>query len=511
MKISHQFQKSSLAVVLLSGIIATAFTFFNPYPNILTGWLSAFFLAVLLLGPLTYFWWKLSPGTASGSATLTALLTRLVIGFFLFLALPIWGHDEPYANGGYLYLDAYRRDSDAWTLAQSDVPLSAAFQNTYATDQYGGLLALSAGVYRVFSPEAHRPLLIVLFGAAFYAAGVPFLWEAVRKRWGENTAHWAIWIYALYPESMLLGACQMREPLLIGLSAIPFWAVVTWKEKPLARSLLAVFTLMLACLFSLSAGVLLSAAFALFLFFEHFFQPLAKRKKLVSIVIIFGLCLAGMALGWGLLTDYASYDIYLMETASGRVAYELENIGGSFRAPFLITYGLAQPVLPASIAYPGIPLARAIAIFRSLGWYLLIPFLLYSLFTLGPQEKKRDRVSTMVLVVLSFSWILLSSARAGGDQWDNPRYRAIFLVWQVVLAAWALTQYKIRKSPWLGRIILVETVFIVFFLQWYVSRYYELFGRLFFWQMVAAILIISVLVLGGGWFMDHIKQRRIKA
>ena len=506
-----QTQKTAVVIVLFSGFFALTVAVINPYPDIFVGWLSTFLLSSCTLALLYMTWLLISPCKTSGYAVSAALAARLIFAVFLFAALPVWGHDKAPANNGYLFLDAFRRDSDAWTLAQSGETLNTAFQNTFSTDQYGGLLALSAAVYRFSSPQAHRPLLIVLIGASVCTLGIPFLWDATRKRWGENTACWSVWLYALYPESLVLGASQMREPFLIGLSAIAFWSVMTWRENRTARTISAVVSLMLCGAISLSAGTLMAAAFAVLFFFENFYLQFNSLQKRISLLILACVLIGGAFLGWGLLTDYASYDMYLMEAASGRVAYELENIGGFFKAPFIIAYGIAQPVLPASIAYPGIPLARGIAIFRSAGWYFLIPFLLFSLFMISRAEPRKDRILAIVLASASFSWILLSSARAGGDQWDNPRYRAIFLIWQVVLAAWSIMQYQKTKSPWLSRIIFIETVFVVFFLQWYLSRYFDLFDRLFFWQMVLVIITIAAFVLIGGWIADTLKQRRHKA
>ncbi len=76
-----------------------------------------------------------------------------------------------------------------------------------------------------------------------------------------------------------------------------------------------------------------------------------------------------------------------MESSSGRVQFELDAIGEQFRIPFLVLYGILQPVLPAAIAYPGIAIMRVIAIFRSTGWYLIAPPLLISLFFI-PREKE---------------------------------------------------------------------------------------------------------------------------
>ncbi len=96
---------------------------------------------------------------------------------------------------------------------------------------------------------------------------------------------------------------------------------------------------------------------------------------------------------------------------------------------------------------------RVLGILRGLGWYALIPFLLYSLRPIWKladrvgvalslskgAAHKRERLAWLWLWLATWSWILLSSFRAGGDQWDNPRYRVILLLLQAALAAKALT------------------------------------------------------------------------
>ncbi|NUO81692.1 hypothetical protein HUU05_16605, partial [candidate division KSB1 bacterium] len=94
-----------------------------------------------------------------------AFFLRLAFGIGLSMALPIWGYDEPEQKAGYLFKDAYQRDRRAWSLAQSEQPLWVSFQDDMKTDQYGGLLALSAAVYRYLSPDVHRPHLVLAIGA----------------------------------------------------------------------------------------------------------------------------------------------------------------------------------------------------------------------------------------------------------------------------------------------------------------------------------------------------------
>ena len=142
------------------------------------------------------------------------------------LALPFYGHDDEDDRAGYVYSDAHKRDDQAWQLATSERPILDAFSSKYASDQYGGLLAFNSLVYRYLSPDAQQPLMLIVFSAFFAALGVSFLWKAVNQVFGENVAWASAWIFALYPDSVLLGASAMREPYLLTFSAIVLWGFV---------------------------------------------------------------------------------------------------------------------------------------------------------------------------------------------------------------------------------------------------------------------------------------------
>ncbi len=129
--------------------------------------------------------------------TILAAVLRLALGVFWFLALPEWGYDNEVQQAGYVMRDPFERDTDAWELAQSDQSLSVAFQGS-AYDQYGGLLYLSALVYRYFGIDSHQPLLIVVVTATFSALAVLYTWAFARRQWGEKVALLAAWFIALY-------------------------------------------------------------------------------------------------------------------------------------------------------------------------------------------------------------------------------------------------------------------------------------------------------------------------
>jgi hypothetical protein len=336
--------------------------------------------------------------------------------------------------------------------------------------------------------------------------------KAVDQRWGEKTAGVCAWLYALYPESIILGASQMREPILIGLSAIAFWGVIAWKYGR-KRALAALVLSMLGLAFiSVKAGASMMLALGIWFWIENALPAIRPSWRLVGSILLLAAVLCGVYLYWDWLVDSARWDLYLMEASSGRVQFELEFIGGKYRTPFIVGYGMAQPVLPAAIVYPGIPITRAVAIFRSIGWYMLAPLLISGIIMVWTKQRKEDRRVLVFFFLLVIAWTLLSSARAGGDQWDNPRYRSIFLVWTVLLAGWAWVETGRKHSPWLWRLAALELIYIGYFLHWYISRYQGLMIHMRFWRMVFLLGAYALVIIGGGIIFDLVynKVRKLR-
>ena len=500
-------KKSNTSVIFsITGglLIGLLIALLNPGKRPAFGFFTAGIMSGLCLYVLQITTSKLDGDRKLTIAVLSAFFLRLLIGLLLFSLLPSIGYDEPYNNTGYLYLDAYQRDTDAWDLAQSTAPITAAFQEEFSTDQYGGLLTLSAGVYRYLSPDGHRPLLMLIITSFFGALGIPFFWNAVKHRWNEKIANASMWIFAFYPESIILGASQMREPILIGLSAIAFWGVSIW-DKSRKNSTVAVSISLLSMVFiSSKAAIAIFTVLVVWFWLDHLLERSTKTMKIVSWICLIMFILVVIFLGWNWLLDSSKYDLSLMESASGRIQWELELVGERYQVPFIVTYGLAQPVLPAAIVYPGLPITRAVSIFRSVGWYILIPLLIAGFLLIWRKSNKKDKRVLFLIFITIIFWTILSSARAGGDQWDNPRYRSIFLVWMALAAGWAWVETINIRSPWLWRIVLVEVIFSGFFIQWYLSRYYGLFKRMDFWPMIKLLLAIGALVFLGGLIFDFI-------
>jgi hypothetical protein len=203
----------------------------------------------------------------------------------------------------------------------------------------------------------------------------------------------------------------------------------------------------------------------------------------------------------------SQWDIHLLEENSGWVQKLFEEMPAWLQLPFVALYGLARPVLPAAIVDSTFWPWKIIELLRAAGWYALAPFLVYSLVAIfrGP---KQGRLAWLWLWMASWAWSILSAIRAGADDWDNPRYRVMFLLLQAALAAFAWTRSRSARDPWLGRILLVEGIFLAFFTEWYISRYTKIFGKLPFGVMVACILVLSGLVILGGWWRDRRRVAR---
>lgn len=465
-------------------------------------WLGTSTLLTISIFTLLSIWNWFGHSNTLGWLILAVFGLRLMVGIGLSLALPSLGWDEPAQNAGYLFYDAYSRDNQAWQLAQSDTSILDQTREEFYTDQYGGMLTISAMVYRVLSPDAHRAYLVTILGAFVFSLGVAFFYKAVGDRWDKHLATLAAWFLVLYPDGILYTSSQMREPFVLGFSMIAFWAVLKWSSRK--RWLLLLFFVSMVLITVISSRIAVVVFVFMFMVFllERIDLIPARLHKFTWVVLIL-LFIALLYGSWSWLQTSAEWDMLLTERGSGWVSKVIDEIGTQFRIPFLVIYGIAQPVLPASIAEPTLPLWKVLNIARASGWYLLAPLLIYAVFSLFKTSKPSERRVWIWMVVFSLLWIALSSARAGGDQWDNPRYRANMLPWLILVGSWAIRQAILHKDAWLPRWLLVELVFLGFFTNWYFSRYFLLWRRLFFWEMVAWIVGLSALILFGGLLYDR--------
>ncbi len=448
-----------------------------------------------------------------------AFALRFVGGVATYLVLPINGFDDEDDRAGFVYTDAHRRDAQAWELAASERSIIGGFNQSYAYDQYGGLLTMSASIYRYLSPDAHRPLMLVLVSAFMAALGLPFLWKAASQQWGVKIALASGWVYALYPESVLLGGSAMREPFLWAFSAFALWGFVSWGldtvssgKRRLPDHRLPILWLALGIVGMLVVSPVV-ALVTLVLFAGWMY--LASERGHISwwmvsvlvVVFVAGLFILSSALdrqgnlGGGtpigvinnFMREAVKWDVYQLERGSGWVQKLFDEMPEGLRLPFVMVYGVLQPVLPAAIVEPTTLIWKIIAILRALGWYVLLPVLTLSFVAASAERSEVKRKVFLWLSFVVWGWILFTSLRGGGDQWDNPRYRTILLVWEAILAGVVWVWWRETKNPWFLRVIAMEGVFLLVFGQWYASRYFYLGSQIPFIQMMVIIL--------GSWFL----------
>lgn len=440
----------------------------------LTGW-GSFFLVLVVCAVILALTWRAiradSPPRWLLVLLIAAALLRLTLGVVWLVGLPALGYDTPVQQAGYVMEDAFNRDTAAWELAQSDLPLFDAFRGFSASDQYGGLLFLSAFVYRFLGGPLHQPLLLLAIAAVVSASALLFAWAFARRAWGEPAARLAAWGLALYPEAMLLGSSQMREAFSITLTVAALYGLHRLHASRSRGGLAFVIVPLLLAL-------PLSLPFALSLLGLLAFVALAlgnwqvSRRSSVWIVLIL---LAVVALAFVLLrgdlwiVQSARWQAYISANASGWVARQFERMPLWGQIPFLLIYGVFRPLLPAAIFADGLPLWRVVAVWRALGWTVVLALLFYSSY-LATRFRQWFKLPG-VLLLSNWVVVLLASYRGGGDLWDSPRYRTAFAGIQLMLAAWAIVQQRESRDPWLRRAIGGVLAMVAWFAPWYLRRY----------------------------------------
>lgn len=474
-------------------------------------YLGSFILSALSIFGLIRAWRWAGSEKILGIILLTAFGLRLVLGVVFLTVLPSAGYaDSPVQKAGYIYADAYERDQAAIQLVKSGESVFTPFLKQLKSDQYGGLLTISALIYKGLSPDAARPLLITLLGAFTMTAGLAFFWTAVKNLFGRRFALISTWVLALYPEGVLLGASQMREPFLIGLGCIAFWAALQWKQDKLKAFLVFAASFAGMILFSPPAALVLGGTCLVLVILEFTLSADTTVNRWTGIEVLTLLGFAAFIGGWIWLKPTLYYEVYAAKTGSGLLQMLFTIIPPKLTVPFVTIYGLLQPVLPAAITEPSVPFWTIIGIVRAAGWYFMLPFMLYALFALGKSAKQEHGWVLLLVGVIFFVWTVVSSARAAGDQWDNPRYRAILLPFMAMLFAWVWLRVKDTRSPWFWRWVAVVSVLTIGFTNWYFARKWGFGINVSFFPLVAGISGISALILLGGAIWDWVRQRAVK-
>ena len=485
-----------LAILLGLACLALGLAWVSNGFNRLSGASSFLWLLLISAGILALGWRLMSsekPPRWLLFLMVGAAVLRLAAGTFWFVALPVWGHGTPAERAGYVMGDAASRDQAAWKLASSNRPLWAAFQDNRKVDQYGGLLFLSALVYRYLGSQAHQPLLLVVLAAACSALVVLLGWALARQVWGATVAAITAWGLCLYPEAVLLGSSQMREAFTIPLAAAAFYGLLRYNRDRSRTSLAWIFIpFLLAFFFSTLTAVLLVGSLglvALVVVKPFSSKQLHNRWFWLILILLVILALAGLwlalrevtperitnpiaMLSWWLHKS-ARLQAYISEHASGWMQKIFDEAPQWLHLPFLLAYGVVQPFLPAALVAGSEALIwRWIAVWRALGWTALLAFLAFAPVFALRQRSKRALVGIITLVIWLI--ILVAAFRGGSDMWDNPRYRAILASLQIALASAIWVEESQSRDPWLRRALLATGAVLVWFLPWYLQRYYSI-------------------------------------
>jgi hypothetical protein len=503
--LSKQFRFHIGLVALSSLALGAAFQSVLSVGGFWQGFIAASLL-IFLSGVAMYLLWRAAGAQrAIAWMMLAAFLLRLILSVFLAWGLPRFGYDEPPQRAGFVFFDSFRREGQAWTLSQSGDSLFKAFSDEFGTDQYGGMLTLSAAIYRTFSRDAFRPGLVAIVAAGAFSLSLPFLVTMLRKRFGLKIALWAGWIIALYPEGVLLGASQMREGFYILFICMLLWSAGQWIAKEKLNLAYLVGSLATVGLLMFSYRVAISALgfILIWIWFEWTStqnRPVWRIIRWIGLAVVAVVIMIGLR-GW--LVEAALWDTLQTYRASGRIQFHLAGLVNWLHSPLIWAYGIIQPFFPAAVTHPAPWIWRVIAIFRASGWYLMLPLLVYALFRVWKLPSSANKQFLVIAIIFIWMWIGISSIRAGGGQWDNPRYRTIFLPVMAALGGWGIVYARETRDRWFTRVLLIEGIFLGFFTQWYLSRYYHLFGRLKMEVMILAILILSAVVILMGWLYDR--------
>ena len=504
------------ASLILSLIIA----FIQKGGNFFIGWLGFFALTLISATALVISWRWAGAGKTLAWMIGLALVLRLASGLAVYIALPINGNPAADDKAGFVFTDAHRRDDQAWQLASSGQSLVAAFDKTYYTDQYGGLLAFSALTYKIFSPDFHRPLMILLLAALTAALGVAFFYKSTRLLWDDKLAAVSTWLFVLYPESVLTGGAQMREPFLLTFIAMAFWGFANFLKGEKNKNIWLWLGIGIVGMLLVSPAM----ALALIVLFGGWLWLRGDKNRLpwqvwaaVGGVFLVGVLLlayslsrshdfgggspVSVILNWIRGSGY--WVVYQLQKGSGQVQNVFSKMDPSLQFLFVAIYGIVQPVLPPAFFSPTTFTWHVISVFRAAGWYVILPLLLYAPFAAWKSAPGRERRLWLWLTAFSWAWIVICSIRAGGSQWDNPRYRLIFFGWQALVAGYAWLWWREHRDNWLPRIVGLEIFCLLLYSQWYLARYYQIGLHLPIMFVLGLSLAVFILTFVGGWLWDR--------
>jgi hypothetical protein len=472
------------------------------WPNLLA-FIIPSFLSIALVEVCNRFLLAGPAGEFARKCTWWALGMRLAFLIIVPLAMQLWGYPTDRNRIGLVETDALNATTKAWNAAQTNEPVLATWTRG-SGDNTGGITVMGVVVFRLFSSDQERGLLLCLVAAAITALTVIPTFRLANELFSERAAKAAAVIAAGFPEAVMLGSLPEQQgylALVLGVELLAVAGLVFWKKSddgklgapgPWISAVLLVLSLLAMYLLSYQFSIL--AVFCGALFAVWLANPRRPAGRILWIVAGLGVLALIVLRILNLLDVIPSDSDYLysqyhylyglawteydkMVAAGGGDLFQTVFATMDRTVAFLLAafYGLLQPVLPAAIGHRNLTAGggsfwQALGIYRSLGWYLTLPVLIYG--SLKSLRGALSRKPEFILAVIFWGIAFIGSYRAFGDQWDNPRYRLFAFIPMALLAAWAWVEWREKSDPWFLRITVPFAVAVVGLTAWYLLRDY---------------------------------------
>jgi hypothetical protein len=457
-------------------------------------------LAFALIAVTNRQWLPGEQGTAARKYAWAALILRLSFLVIVPVAMLSWGYPTDSKLNGMVEVDASNASNTAWIQSTANTPLLSTW-GVGKGDNTGGLTVIGVAMYRLFSPDLQRSLLLGILAAAVTSLMVAVTFRLADQLFNAKIARWAALLVAVYPEAILIGTGHQQQGYTALLLGVELLAIVylmqnrppTETAYPAAGRKTAWLLLAgsLALMVFLSNPSILAACLCGVLLAMWLSSPRKMPGKILwGGALIVGLLLAALRLldaldiisgrmdplmlGHQYLTGYAWTEFDKMMASGGGDMFQKIYLTMERPVAFVVAgfYGLLQPVLPAAIGYRnatgGGGFWTVLGILRGAGWYAILPIVLYATVS-SFRSLLRRRIESYLAIVF---WVVafISSYRALGDLWDNPRYRLLTLVPLAVLTAWGWVRARESGDPWFIRIVIPFAVLVVGLTVWYFIR-----------------------------------------
>jgi 4-amino-4-deoxy-L-arabinose transferase-like glycosyltransferase len=489
------------------------------WPNFVV-FLIPFLLGVALIEACERFFLPAAGDDFARRWTWAAFGSRVAFIVVVPVMLLLWGYPSNRNLHGLVELDAVNANDTAWHAAVAGAPVLESWKRAPG-DNTGGITVMGVAVFRLFSPDQNRTLLLGLVASFFTSLTVIAVYRLGNGLFSNGVARIAAVAAAVYPEAVMIGSSHQQMgylALVYGVILLAAAGVMIKKEStpeasalPKRRNAAILLVLFLVVLFLLSSQFFKFGLIGLAAYMVWLADPkrrvgriiwIAGGAAVLALVVLRVLSILDIVPGnWDFLFKEYQYlyglawdEFYKMTLAGGGDLFQ-NVLAGMEKGPafaLAAAYGTVQPVLPAAIGHRSVAAQggffwQLLGIYRGLGWYLVLPLLIYG--TLKSLRGILARKPEAILMLVFWFIAVIGSYRAFGDQWDNPRYRLFALAPMALLAAWAWITQRETRDPWFPRIAIPFGTATAALTVWYFLRDYALVD----FATVPSILVIGII------------------